>query len=146
MGQVEKLASDTYRQENRMNKIAVSLLLLTLITVWGVDGLTAGCREFPPDLCALVYDDGNCQGWELEIPVGEIQFNWYNPVYYWYRNDIEQVTVRAGCSFTGYDDSSYNGGHFVLTAGSTDRTVELRREADYRAFDESIQSLRCTCN
>ena len=25
------------------------------------------------------------------------------------RNDIEQVSVRAGCTFTGFEDSDFNG-------------------------------------
>ena len=61
------------------------------------------------------------------------------------RNDIEQVSVRAGCSFTGwlhnvvdiqfrllsknlrpgFDDSSYNGESFTIRAGSSDRHVVL---------------------
>ena len=29
----------------------------------------------------------------------------WDPTYAWYRNDIESVSVRAGCVFTGFDDS-----------------------------------------
>ena len=24
-------------------------------------------------------------------------FKWWDPIYYWYRNDIESVSVRKGC-------------------------------------------------
>ena len=32
------------------------------------------CTPVPSHLCAVVYDDGNCHRWKLEIPVGEKQF------------------------------------------------------------------------
>jgi hypothetical protein len=39
----------------------------------------------PDNLCAVVYDDGGCRGWNLDIQEGEIMFKWWDPVYYWYR-------------------------------------------------------------
>jgi len=101
------------------------------------------CVPVPSHLCALAYDDDGCTGWKLDIPLGSQMFKWWDPVWYWYRNDIEQVSVRAGCSFTGYDDSSYNGNSFVIRAGHQDRHVDLSKE--YPSFDESIQSYSCTC-
>ena len=41
------------------------------------------CTPVPSHLCALVYDDGNCRGWKLEIPVGDKQFKVYDG--FWYR-------------------------------------------------------------
>ena len=26
----------------------------------------------PNNLCALVYDDEDCEGWKLDVPVGEV--------------------------------------------------------------------------
>jgi hypothetical protein len=75
----------------------------------------------PYNLCAVVYDDGGCEGWKLDIPEGDMMFKWWNPAKVWYRNDIEQVSVRAGCTFTGYDDSSLNGQNMVVRAVNTDR-------------------------
>ena len=49
-------------------------------------------------------------------------FKWWDPVYYWYRNDIESVSVRRGCTFTGFDDSSLNGGSFTIRSGSSSDT------------------------
>merc|ERR1711872_503076 len=82
----------------------------------------------------------------VPVPEGDMWFKWWDPIWYWYRNDIEQVTVKAGCSFTGYDGSSLNGGSFTIEAGRADRTVELARADDYKSFDERIQSLTCSCH
>ena len=49
-------------------------------------------------------------------------FKWWDPVYYWYRNDIESVSVRKGCTFTGFDDSSLNGGSFTIRSSSSKDT------------------------
>ena len=55
-------------------------------------------------------------------------FKWWDPVYYWYRNDIESVSVRKGCTFTGFDDSSLNGGSFTIRSGSAkDTWVRIQR-------------------
>ena len=54
-------------------------------------------------------------------------FKWWDPVLYWYRNDIESVSVRKGCTFTGFDDSSLNGGSFTIRSGSgADTSVVIR--------------------
>merc|ERR1712221_33311 len=66
------------------------------------------CVPVPNNVCAVVYDDEKCNGWKLNIAEGEIMFKMWDPVYYWYRNDIESVSVRSGCTFTGFDDSSLN--------------------------------------
>eukprot|EP00092_Neocalanus_flemingeri_P043702 GFUD01048233.1.p1 GENE.GFUD01048233.1~~GFUD01048233.1.p1 ORF type:complete len:135 (-),score=37.11 GFUD01048233.1:158-562(-) len=103
------------------------------------------CVRVPDNLCAVVYDDGGCNGWKLDIQEGEIMFKWWDPVYYWYRNDIEHVSVRAGCSFTGFDDSSLNGESMTIRAGNKDRHVELNNEDEFEDFDEAIQSISCSC-
>ena len=53
-------------------------------------------------------------------------FKWWDPVLYWYRNDIESVSVRKGCTFTGFDDSSLNGGSFTIRSGSGADTSVVR--------------------
>ena len=103
------------------------------------------CVAVPNDLCAVVYDDGGCRGWKLDINEGEIMFKWWDPIYYWYRNDIEAVSVKAGCTFTGFDDSSLNGRSMTIRAGNKDRHVTLNDEDDFEDFDEEIQSISCTC-
>merc|ERR1712002_41137 len=61
----------------------------------GLLGFGSKCVPVPSNLCARAYDDGGCRGWELDIPVGEQMLKWWDPVWSWYRNDIEQVSVRA---------------------------------------------------
>merc|ERR1712055_625165 len=121
------------------------LLACGLVGVHGFLGMGDRCVPVPSHLCAIAYDDDGCRGWSLRIPQGEQMFKWWDPVWYWYRNDIEQVSVRAGCSFTGFDDSSYNGNSFTIRAGSSDRHVDLSSEDDFEDFDEAIQSYSCVC-
>ena len=75
----------------------------------------------------------------------QMMFKWWHPINFFYRNDIESVVVRAGCSFTGFDDSSLNGGSFTIRAGNSDRKVNLGDEDEYEDYDEKIQSLSCHC-
>ena len=37
------------------------------------------------------------------------------------RNDIDVIGVRAGCTFTGYSDSSFNGQRMTIRAEGYDR-------------------------
>ena len=103
------------------------------------------CTPVPQTLCAQVYDDGGCEGWKLDIQEVDTLFKWWNPAMFWYRNDIEQVSVRAGCTFTGYEDSSLHGRSMVVRAVNKDRHVELASDAEYMGMDEKIQSVTCTC-
>jgi len=104
------------------------------------------CGSVPRTACAVVYDDGDCGGWALEIAEGRIRFPIYHPTYYWYRNDIESVSVRAGCTFTGFEDSDYNGESATIVAGNRDRHVTLDDEDEYEDLDEDIESIICRCN
>ena len=121
-----------------------SLLVLLGLLGLGQCGIftRSKCVEVPSNLCAVVYDDEKCNGWALNINEGEvgyicmfcqknlfhiyttfqIMFKWWDPVYYWYRNDIEAVSVRKGCTFTGFDDSSLNGGSFTIRSSSSKDT------------------------
>merc|ERR1712032_1332420 len=49
----------------------------------------------------------------MGIPQGEMRFRWFAATYS-YRNDIDVIGVRAGCTFTGYSDSSFNGQRIVM--------------------------------
>ena len=62
------------------------------------------------------------------------------------RNDIEQVSVRAGCSFTGFEDSDFNGESVTIRAANEDRHIELNDFSSYSDLDEDIESLTCVCN
>merc|ERR1712244_57756 len=111
-----------------------SLLVLLGLLGLGQCGIftRSKCVDVPSNLCAVVYDDEKCNGWALNINEGEIMFKWWDPVYYWYRNDIESVSVRKGCTFTGFDDSSLNGGSFTIRSSSSkDTHVTLSDEDEY---------------
>merc|ERR1711890_103765 len=114
-----------------MNYLLIITFTALIASSQGLLGFGNKCVPVPSHLCAYAYDDDGCEGWRLDIPVGEQMFKWWDPVWYWYRNDIEQVSVRAGCSFTGFDDSSYNGESFTIRAGATDRHVDLSEEDDF---------------
>merc|ERR1712193_14936 len=126
--------------------------VLVLVLVVAVSQPTLGgiftrskCTTVPSNVCAVVYDDEKCNGWALNINEGEIMFKWWDPVLYWYRNDIESVSVRKGCTFTGFDDSSLNGGSFTIRSGNSARHVTLSDEDEFEDYDEKIQSISCVC-
>ena len=96
-------------------------------------------------MCVVVYDDIGCSGWKLNIPEGEIFFNWWDPIYSWYRNDIEAVSVKAGCDFTGFDAVNMSGKNITISAGSANKHVTLKDEDELADFDEKIKSIFCTC-
>lgn len=126
--------------------------IISILLLFSVSNIQAGiftrnkCVDVPSNLCAVVFDDEKCNGWKLDINEGEIMFKWWDPIYYWYRNDIESVSVRKGCTFTGFDDSSLNGGSFTIRSGSSsDSHVTLSDEDEYEDYDEKIQSISCVC-
>ena len=41
------------------------------------------------------------------------------------RNDIDVIGVRAGCTFTGYSDSSFNGQRMTIRAEGYDRLTSM---------------------
>merc|ERR1712110_397205 len=108
-----------------------SLLILLGLLGLGNCGIftRSKCVDVPSNLCAVVYDDEKCNGWALNINEGEIMFKWWDPVYYWYRNDIESVSVRRGCT--------------IRSGSSSDTHVTLSDEDEYEDYDEKIQSISC---
>jgi len=132
-----------------MNKLIAALCLVALFSgaQAGIRTMVFGsrCVPVPTNACALAYDDEDCGGWKLEIPEGEMLFKMWNPFMFRYRNDIETVSVRAGCMLTGFEDSSLNGKSVtVLATGGKDKTVNIEDLDD--DMDENIESVRCTCN
>jgi len=106
------------------------------------------CNPVPRSACAVVYDEKDClSGWKLIIPEGEIRFKWMSQ-YYAYRNDIETIGVRSGCTFTGFSDSSFNGDRISIPADIStgyDRWVNLGEDAKYLHMNEDIESVQCVC-
>lgn len=63
-----------------------------------------------------------------------------------YRNDIESVTVRAGCYLTMFVDNKFQDNSAVVVAGAAQRDVNLEDEEGYAFFEENIESVKCNCN
>ena len=85
-----------------------------------------------------------------------------------FRNDIDVVGVRAGCTFTGFTGSQLDGESGVIRGGhATDTWVVLERyflknnllrtpkldtflsifrNPAYAHLDENIESVNCTCS
>jgi len=105
------------------------------------------CDPVPPSACALVYDSSSCSGgWKLAIPEGETRFRFWSS-YYKYRNDIDLVGVRTGCTFTGFTGSKFNGQSGQIRGGKTaDNWIVLERTPAYAHLDENIESVNCTCS
>jgi len=105
------------------------------------------CQKVPQSVCAVAYDSSSCRsGWKLMIAEGQLQFRFWSS-YYKYRNDMDLIAVRAGCTFTGFTDSSFNGNSGVVAATQGwDRWVVFQRSPQYRHLDEDIESVMCYCN
>merc|ERR1719229_383718 len=58
-------------------------------------------KTVPSGVCALLFDDDDCGGWEYQVPRGYSELSWgfTGPR----KNDAESVLVRRGCRFIGYD-------------------------------------------
>ena len=61
-------------------------------------------KTVPRGVCALLYDEEDCGGWEFEVPIGytelpRIAFSAAK------KNDAESVLVRPGCKFIGKTDT-----------------------------------------
>jgi len=110
-------------------------------------GKPSGCDHVPQTACAVAYDSHDCDGgFRLVIPSGaEMRFRWFTSTYS-YRNDIDLIGVRAGCVFTGYSDSSFNGNRMTMRAPDmVDRWEVLGDSVEFRHMDEDIESVQCVC-
>jgi len=58
---------------------------------------------------------------------------------------MDVVGVRAGCTFTGFSGSAFNGNSVMVRAEQWDHWVVFSREAQYQHIDEDIESLTCHC-
>jgi len=109
-------------------------------------GRPAACTELTPSACAVLYDSGTCGGgWNLVVTPGTQKTLKYFSGDWKYRNDIDTIGLRNGCTFTGFTGSSFDGNQMVLTAGATDRWVVLANSATYKNFHEDIESFQCVC-
>jgi len=109
-------------------------------------GRPTNCPEIPSYNCAVLYDSSTCSGgWVLQVKPGAQKKFLYFSNDWKYRNDVDTIGVRRGCTFTGFTGSSFNGERMILTAGNSDRWVVLSKEEQFQKFDEDIESLQCVC-
>eukprot|EP00092_Neocalanus_flemingeri_P065792 GFUD01080070.1.p1 GENE.GFUD01080070.1~~GFUD01080070.1.p1 ORF type:complete len:626 (+),score=105.07 GFUD01080070.1:130-1878(+) len=104
------------------------------------------CASVPASVCAVVYDSHDCySGWSMNITDGaQLSFKYFSSNWK-YRNDIDTVGVREGCTFTGYSSSSFDGKSMSISAGHVEKWVVLGQEYQYKHMDEDIESLQCVC-
>ena len=71
--------------------------------------------------------DGTSVLWMVRILTWDGHRGAYGQPYHWlliysvYRNDIDTVGVRAGCTFTGFSRSGYGGTSISISAALTER-------------------------
>lgn len=109
------------------------------------DGKPPRCDPVPRTACGVVYDSGSCSGgFKLIISEGEITFPYFSS--YWkYRNDIDLIGVKAGCTLTGFSDTNYSGKRGTFRADATDRWWVLKEYAEFVHLDQDIESIQCVC-
>ena len=67
------------------------------------------CSHVQRSACAIAYDSSTCSGgWKLHIPEGQIRFRWFTSTWS-YRNDMDLIGVKAGCTAYLYTDSDFTG-------------------------------------
>lgn len=64
------------------------------------------------DVCAVLFDEDECQGWNKPVTTGFESFSILSK----YRNDAESVMVKPGCTFTGYDNTDKSGNRVIVDA------------------------------
>ena len=68
---------------------------------------TCSGKTVPQNLCAILYDDDDCSGWEGQVPIGYKElprFSLGGPR----KDDAESVLVRPGCKFIGKGNSEFH--------------------------------------
>jgi len=106
----------------------------------------ANCEQIPVGDCASGHDSKDClNSWTLEIKEGKMQFKWKS-LYFAYRNKIELVGVRPGCTFTGYGGKNFDGDKIsIKNEGEYNRWVALGEVEEYKALNNNIESVECVC-
>jgi len=161
--------TDDHRTETKNETLASSLLIhikesnpakkdLEEAFCWDVDPFNIAfeidsvwrpsedCKPIPSQFCAVVYDSRNCySGWSMNITSGaQKKFNYFSSDWK-YRNDIDTVGVKAGCTFTGFSGSSFDGTKMSISAVLVEKWVVLAKESEYLTMHENIESLQCIC-
>jgi len=109
------------------------------------DGKPPRCEPVPRNACGVVYDSGSCRGgWKLIITEGEISFPYFSS--YWkYRNDIDLIGVKGGCTLTAFSNTGYTGQRGTFRADNMDSWWVLEDYAEYQHLHQDIESIQCVC-
>lgn len=109
------------------------------------DGKPPRCDSVPRTACGVVHDSGSCNGgWRLIITTGEISFPYFSS--YWkYRNDIDLIGVKAGCTLTAFSSTGFSGQRGTFRADANDRWWRLNEYAEFLHLHEDIESIQCVC-
>ena len=109
------------------------------------DGKPSNCDPVPRTACGVVYDSSSCSGgWKLIIAEGAISFPYFSS--YWkYRNDIDLIGVKAGCTLTGFSDTGFSGNRGTFRADASDQWWVLAEHAEFLHLDSDIESIQCVC-
>uniref|UniRef100_A0A0K2TLI2 Uncharacterized protein n=1 Tax=Lepeophtheirus salmonis TaxID=72036 RepID=A0A0K2TLI2_LEPSM len=100
-------------------------------------------KNVPRGMCAILFDDDGCEGWEKPIATG------YQKLSFRYRNDAETVVVRKGCIFTGYDHDgsreSSRGDKVVIDARNFNKPHHKYQELNRKTLVDDISAVKCEC-
>jgi len=107
------------------------------------------CDQPPEGVCASVFKTKDCvsdSNWQLDIAKNaELRFKWRTP-HYAYKNAIELVAVRPGCTLKAWDKNDFSGetADFVGD-GQFNKWVSLADDETYQKLNNRIQSVKCSC-
>jgi len=109
------------------------------------DGRPPRCDPVPRNACGVVYDEDDCHsGWKLIITEGEVSFSYFSH-YNKYRNDIELIGVKAGCTLTAFSNTGFSNQRGTFRADANDFWWDLSEYAEYKHLNEDIESIQCVC-
>jgi len=104
------------------------------------------CPDVDQSLCAVMYDSNDCLGgWDLPIEDGEERNLYYFSSDWKYRNDVDTIGLRSGCTFHGFTSTGFSGDKMTFTANETDKWLVLDDHYYYYIFHEDIEAFQCFC-
>jgi len=108
----------------------------------GGDNHGGPCGPVPSSSCAVLYSDEFCGGrsWAL------LENNRDREIDSWlWRNDVESVSVKAGCTLEGHEFENGRGRGISISAGHVDHHVEDLEQYEH-LLDEDMRSVACRCD
>ncbi|QQP34765.1 Uncharacterized protein FKW44_022757, partial [Caligus rogercresseyi] len=110
------------------------------------------CPPVAATACAVLYDDRDCTNDDFDglvLSSGEERsFSLLrSPLNLKYKNEIESVAIRSGCTLEAYDDSNFSDDGVRLTAKNGDLQVNFKNHPNRKVDDleSDIESVRCNC-